>query len=435
MKNRDGDTGKIKNWMDVEELSEELMEDDEGTVEQEKEEEALLREPKSKKKLALLGIVLLCALVLGGFLLSDTFYGIIRRQSNYTLTPSGTEVEYSKEAASSFAVLGDLVLRLGQEGIAALDSSGKVVWDVPFTMTSPNMVTCGDYVAVADRKGTKIILCDKNGLQSEMTAEYPITLHTVNEAGYIAVAVGQDMQNGVALYSNTGELIVKRSTTVSGDGVPMAIALNEDATKMVTSYLVFSGESMKSQVTVFDFSNAADGVTDRILANYSYDATMVVTLAFIQGSCVFVGDNRIGAISMEGNTKEAWSQELLYTIKALAVGEDFFALAYDGGQAGTAQAEPEYDLVLFDKSGVTILQLQIGDITYLDVSNGILVYGQERSYKAISKDGTSQWYYDAPEDTYRLLNLAGGDTVTAVVSGKMKMMSIVGVEETGDSVS
>ena len=109
MKNRDGDTGKIKNWMDVEELSEELMEDDEGTVEQEKEEEALLREPKSKKKLALLGIVLLCALVLGGFLLSDTFYGIIRRQSNYTLTPSGTEVEYSKEAASSFAVLGDLV--------------------------------------------------------------------------------------------------------------------------------------------------------------------------------------------------------------------------------------------------------------------------------------------------------------------------------------
>ena len=167
MKNRDGDTGKIKNWMDMEELSEELMEDDEGTVEQEKEEEVLLREPKSKKKLALLGIVLLCALVLGGFLLSDTFYGIIRRQSNYTLTPSGTEVEYSKEAASSFAVLGDLVLRLGQEGIAALDSSGKVVWDVPFTMTSPNMVTCGDYVAVADRKGTKIILCDKNGLQSE----------------------------------------------------------------------------------------------------------------------------------------------------------------------------------------------------------------------------------------------------------------------------
>ncbi|MFR5071111.1 MAG: hypothetical protein ACLTDS_02600, partial [Bianqueaceae bacterium] len=96
MKNRDGDTGKIKNWMDMEELSEELMEDDEGTVEQEKEEEVLLREPKSKKKLALLGIVLLCALVLGGFLLSDTFYGIIRRQSNYTLTPSGTEVEYSK---------------------------------------------------------------------------------------------------------------------------------------------------------------------------------------------------------------------------------------------------------------------------------------------------------------------------------------------------
>ena len=35
MKNRDGDTGKIKNWMDMEELSEELMEDDEGTVEQE----------------------------------------------------------------------------------------------------------------------------------------------------------------------------------------------------------------------------------------------------------------------------------------------------------------------------------------------------------------------------------------------------------------
>ncbi len=90
---------------------------------------------------------------------------------------------------------------------------------------------------------------------------------------------------------------------------------------------------------------------------------------------------------------------------------------------------------MLDKDGTAILQLQIGDISYLDVSNGILVYGQERSYKAIDKDGTSQWYYDAPEDTYRLLNLAGGDTVTAVVSGKMKMMSIVGVEETGDSVS
>jgi murein DD-endopeptidase MepM/ murein hydrolase activator NlpD len=144
--------------------NEETKKETEPAKSQEEERE-LQEPPKEVKKWLLIGMVAICAIALIAFLFSDRFFNMIRGRSSYVLQEMEQTVAFS-EGNTSVLISGDYLLRCNQDGLQALNEKGKVIWDVPFTMSSPYMLKAGSYVSVADRLGTSVLLVKDGVIES-----------------------------------------------------------------------------------------------------------------------------------------------------------------------------------------------------------------------------------------------------------------------------
>ena len=293
---------------------------DAGEEEQKKEEtetsaqedERELEEPtQEKKKWILLGMIIVCVVALTAFLFSDRFYNMIRGKSSYVLQKTEQTVGFS-DGNASVLTEGELLLRCSQDGLQAIDEKGRVEWDVPFTMSSPYMLKAGNFISVADRLGTSVVVVRDGVVQTEIDAEKQILLHSVNEQGASVVVLDGSESHDVKLYSNTGETLMQRHTYAEADGIPVAIALNADGSRMATSYIHYTGTKIQSIITVFDLTESGSALVDRIVGSAAFEDCVIADLKFDGDLCFFAGSDRFGAVDAERTCEIVWEKTLEY---------------------------------------------------------------------------------------------------------------------------
>ena len=73
-----------------------------------------------------------------------------------------------------FQKSGNKIVRYGIDGIELRDRKNQTLWSDHYTMENPQMISCGDAIAIYDKNGTKIVVYDADGKAGEITASYPI---------------------------------------------------------------------------------------------------------------------------------------------------------------------------------------------------------------------------------------------------------------------
>ncbi len=404
------------------EESEKLQEDD----------RELEETPKEKKKWMLLGMIAIFVIALIAFLFSDRFYNMIRGRSSYVLREMEQTVTFA-EGNTSVLVNGDYLLRCSQDGVQALDEKGKVIWDVPFTMSSPYMLKAGDYISVADRLGTSVVLVKNGVVETEIDAENQILMQCVNEQGASVVVLDGEESHDVKLYSAEGEVLMQRHTYADTDGIPVAIALNADGSRMATAYIHYTGTKIQSIVTIFDLTESGSALVDRIVGSAAFEDCVIADLKFDDGLCFFAGSDRLGAVDASRTCEIVWEKLLDYQMETLILSDEYFAVRYGEGMAGTVAAA-ENNIVVYNYNGKILCSESLEGVTYLDAWGDTVIYGAGRSYYGISPKGSPKWQFDAVEDYSRLVALESGDTVAAVRNGEISYfeVAIKGAKENED---
>ncbi len=373
--------------------------------------------PKEKKKWILLGMVAVFVIALTAFLFSDRFYNMIRGRSSYVLQKMDQSVSFA-EGNTSVLVAEDYLIRCSQDGVRALDEKGKVIWDVPFTMSSPYMLRAGDYISVADRLGTSVVLVKDGVVVTEIEAENKILLQCVNEQGASVVVLDGEESHDVKLYSAAGETLMQRHTYAESDGIPVAIALNSDGSRMATAYIHYTGTKIQSIVTVFDLTESGSALVDRIVGSAAFEDCVIADLRFDGDICFFAGSDRFGAVDAKRTCEIIWEEMLEYQMETLTLSEDYFAVRYGEGMAGTVAAA-ENNVAVYDYSGDVLCSISLEGATYLDAWGDTVIYGAGRSYYGISPKGSPKWQFDAIEDYSRLVAFESDDTVAAIRNGEI----------------
>ena len=103
--------------------------------------------------------------------------------AGYTLTPMGISAELDRDSATVTGRMGSLMLRANRAGVQAVTAEGKAQWDIPYTMTHPYLLTCGQYALVADRGGKTAVLLRSDGMAVWLAAENTILFQAMNENG------------------------------------------------------------------------------------------------------------------------------------------------------------------------------------------------------------------------------------------------------------
>ena len=378
-------------WLDEEDSEQPAEEPVEEAPAEEPEPQ---KEPRKKRSFSWIFVVI--ALMIGVFFMIVTggFKKLFGDDQVQTLRSMNEPILYTTDSVTRVRPFEDLALHMSANGLRAYDTSGKLAWDLPFTMSYPSLVTSDSCAIIADLGGTQILLINKGGLLNTITTEATILYCTVNHNGHIAAILDSGASHTLVVFDQFGRVIVRRITYADQDGVPMAIAINDDATCMATAYMIYTEAELRSAVTLFNLTDSASDSIDRIAGNYTYTNTLISDLCYMGDELIAIGDNRIVGIRASGNTAEDWNMELSYEITALGFGSDYVALLQGEGLVGVAGAS-EHDMLVIGADGKRRLELNMEDSRGLWVQGDVIVYQDGFDYTALSRSGKVIWTYNA----------------------------------------
>ena len=265
------------------------------------------------------------------------------------------EATLSANAATNYIPYSDGYLRISRDGAEAINSYGSQIWNVSYNMNDPIGAVCGDYAAVADCENRIVYMMDGTGSLYWENVPYPIYEVEVSGVGVTAVRMNDGTNDYIQLINLAGEVLVEIKTVEKKDGFPIDIALSEDGTKLVTSYLVIEADEATSWLTFYNFGDVGQNYTNNLTGVYKYEE--------IVSKCVFLNNKTLGAFFETGaaiysvpEKPELVSKiECEDTILHAAYNEDFVALMTDNTKAGTAIRTCVYNMKaekVFDYSGV-----------------------------------------------------------------------------------
>jgi len=393
------------------------------------EEEALSRDdrdleetPEKRRRILIAAAVIAVVVAIGIFLFSDRFYNMLRGEASYILTDSGISVSYT-EGNTTMLIHDGRLLRCSQDGLQALNERGSVIYDIPFTMSSPYMVNAGEYVSVADRLGMELIVVKGGQTQVQIKTESNILLNTVNEAGQAAVVLDAAEGHIVNLYSASGEVLLQRRTYATTDGIPLALALDKDGSRMATVYVNYTGTVLQSIITVFDLTETGSALVDRIVGSAIYEDCVISDIRFVGDLLFFAGTNRMGELTTGTAVNVEWEKTLSYEIETLAFSDDFYAIRYGDGLAGTAEAAAN-NIVVYSYNGEVLSEANVENVDYLDVWGDTVIYASGRSYTGVSSTGKPRWTLNSGDNFSRLIAFDNGKTVACTQNGMIRFFKV-----------
>lgn len=269
---------------------------------------------------------------------------------------------------------GNGVLRVNRDGAEALDGDGTMLWNVSYTMTDPIYAVCEDAAAVADRAGRSLYIMDGTGSSNPVNTTHQIYEIDVANQGVTAALMVDGVNTYINLYSISGTNLLEINTNAGDDGFPVDLALSNDGTKLVTSYVMMRDGEMTTQITCYNFGEVGQNYTDNIVALYYYERQFCPKVEFLTNTvfCVFL-DNGVEVYRMQETP-----------------GDPIFTKAFEQEIQSIFYNESYIGFVLSNEEGSDRYRMEVYDLS----GNMVLIETMNDNYKDIMVSDDEVIYYD-----------------------------------------
>ena len=319
---------------------------------------------------------------------------------NRTYKKYEVDVQYSHEDETAMEYLSFQggFIKYNTDGIAYEDKLGNVVWTEALTMAEPKVVIRGDYVALADVGSNQYLLYNTSKKIGVYTTAYPIIDIQLAAQGMVTVVLEDEKVNYIMAYDQDGEECLEIKTTISKNGYPITIAVSEDGTKMVASYITIEGTQVESSLTFYNFSDVGKNEVDRQVGYKKFDDELIMKVEFLGNDkiCAF-GDGRIILYDMKQKPKEIMNRQITRQMKSILYNDKYVGYVYketgvsasektgkgqeneQGIEQKTEESTPRYIVQMFTVNGKVALTQEI-DFNYTSI------HSNEREIVVVSKD-------------------------------------------------
>lgn len=238
-------------------------------------------------------------------------------------------------------------IKYSNDGVSYYNEKGNAVWNQTVSMNNPQIKVCGDAVAVGDINGSVIYIFNKEGKLGSVDTSLSISQIEVAKQGVVAAVLEDNEANYINLYNTDGSRIYSVKTSLSGDGYPLDISVSEDATKLVASYVHVSGESVKTNVVFYNFSDVGQNETERVVGGFEYDGILVGDVAFVNNTtAVAIGENVLSIYSIKEYPKEQKRIAIDNEIDRVLFSDKYVGLVLNNSDSGDS-----YKLEIYDTAG------------------------------------------------------------------------------------
>ncbi|MEW4411473.1 DUF5711 family protein [Clostridium sp. AN503] len=389
-------------------------------VRSEDSEEAVRRAHKKVQRRRL--IIVLAVLILVGGGAGAWFY--YQRTYQYTSFETAWQIDINEGSLVGYETFGNNVLKYTKDGASYIDNRGKNIWTESYEMKTPIAAVQGDYAAIADKQGNSIYICSLEGKVGQATTVLPISKVAVSGTGIVAAVLEDSVSSYITFFNKDGsklDILVK--TKMSGDGYPLDIALSQDGTQLMCSFIYQQGSEVNNRVVFYDFSEVGKNIPNRLVGGFDeqFKDTMVPRVTYMGEpySCAFSGSGLTFFSS-----KNLASPELVVQIP-IEEGIDSVFYSEDYAAAIVKNNSGEYAsrLEVYKKDGTHVLSKEFSyEYTHADIDGDLIILYNEDSCEIFNMAGVQKLYatFDYPISKIR----RGRFPDTLVVTGPQQMREI-----------
>jgi len=267
---------------------------------------------------------------------------------------SGYEVVNSKKQedtlSAGYCRAGDNILRYSTDGASLLSQSGSVIWDVSYSMNNPQVAECDNVVAIYDKDGTNIVVCDESGQIGSASTSLPIIRAKVCDSGAVA-ALQQDSTNAyIEYYDKAGDQVAQIKTSMDNPGYPLDFALSNDGQNIAVSYLGYVDSKQTGIVRFYNFGSAGQSQMDNRIADFQYSGVIIPQLEFLDSdTCVAFRSDGFSVYTGSASIKESTT---------VSVKENIQSVFYDTSRIGMIvnnSSGGDFNLLVYHTDGREIL--------------------------------------------------------------------------------
>ena len=316
------------------------------------------------------------AVVLAVLLLLGIVIFVVRNTKNYESFELKGSVDLVGLDSSKVMSYKNGIIKIGRDGAETISADGKQIWNVSYNMKDPTADVNGNYVVIGDRGQKSVYIIDGAGVTNSIETIYPIVEVQVATQGVAAILMDNGTQDLISIYSmDASQPLADVTTLTAQDGFPISIALSDDGTKLVTSYIKVENDTVVSQVTFHNFGAVGQNHIDQLVGSWSF-SEFVPKIEFITNDIVAVFTEK-GLIlySMEEIPSEFMNENFSHEIKDI-----FYTSSYVGvvleAETGTAKNQ----MIAYNTKGKKVLDSSL-DVSYQKIIAGdeFLVFYDEDS--------------------------------------------------------
>lgn len=268
-------------------------------------EERELETPRRRirpERLALL--ILLCLAVIAGVL-----WLILHKRSGFTRAEIEKTYTTAASGQAGIAPFGDGLLRYSADGASFLDTEGRELWNVNYSMNAPRFLCQGSHALLADMYGTQAVILDMSGECGRLTTAEPIINAAVSAGGVTAVALERDLNSLICFYNELGiRLDIEISLEMAVSGYPMAMALSPDGSGLVLSMVSSQSGNLNSQLVFYNFT-VGRSEANRLVGYFNHEGHLLTQIDYLSAK-------RVAAVSEDGLEIYSLEQENKPELKA-----------------------------------------------------------------------------------------------------------------------
>jgi hypothetical protein len=296
-------------------------------------------------------------------------------------------IEMTGDTTVGYLSYGSGIIKYSKDGAQAYDKDGKVIWNAAYEMTDPIASVSGQYVVVADRGGEAVHIFSNKGEVGNYKVLYNITdVEIASKQGVTAIMMTEGEDNYFNLYDVDGTPLVdiNKGNNVNNAGYPLDMALSNDGTKLVISYLSVTSGELVSNVTCYNFSEVGKNYIDNMAGNYpTLNGVIVPKVVFLNNEvfCSFK-DNGFMLCSMKEQPKKI--NEVTFDGKIKSV---LYNKNYAGVVLETADGTSKH-MLLYNLNGKQVLDKTIDfEYTMIFLTDEEIIMYNDTSCIIMKMDG------------------------------------------------
>lgn len=260
----------------------------------------------------------------------------------------------NRNAAIEYIPYSNGYMKISRDGAEAVNCYGSLAWNVGYDMNNPVAATCREYAVVGDYGNKIVYMMDGTGSLYWKNVPYPIREVETSAVGVVAVRMNDGMADYIQLITLSGEVLVEIKTLENRDGFPVDIALSEDGTKLVTSYLVIDDAKADGWVSFYNFGAVGQNYANNLAGVYKYEE-VIPEVRFMDNDtlCAFRKDG-VDLYNVPELPERTAMLSCDTPILRVCMSKDYLGIMTDNTKAGTVARA-----VVYDKKGQLIFNRTI----------------------------------------------------------------------------